>query len=144
MNSIRTLQNFVRRSFAVKPKATQPPAGPSSAKTACVAQASADDSSATSTAAARGMSSPTTSRPTTANSVGRAVVQNEHVGNSDTSSADDERPKLQLKHQKDRRRVPTVQYTRPGYAAQVVFEKFDDPNDPMPEEWAAAHHDDEL
>jgi hypothetical protein len=136
MNSVRAPQNFVRRSFAVRPKGTQPPAGPSSAKTACVVQASADNSSATSSVAARGTMSPTTSRPTTARPTGCTVVQDEHGGSSDTSSADDERPKLQPKHQKYRRRVPAVQYTRPDYAAQVVFGKFDDPNDPMPEGYA--------
>jgi hypothetical protein len=132
MNSILALQKLVRRSLATTPKATQPQAGPSSAKSARVDQASADKSSATSTTAARRPTSPATSRPVIASSAGRAVAQDERGRSSDTSSADDERPKLQPKRQKDRRSLPSAPYTRPDNAARVTFEEFNGPNEPMP------------
>jgi hypothetical protein len=137
MHSIRAFKKLFRRTFTDnKAKGTQPPAGPSSAKSAPTAQASPNANGAASTAAPRAAPSPAASRPITANHAGRATVQDEYSRSSDSSSAEDERPKLQPKRQRERRRLPSAQYTRPNYAAQVVFEEFNNPNDPMPEGYA--------
>jgi hypothetical protein len=118
MHSIRAFKKLFRRTFTDnKAKGTQPPAGPSSAKSAPTAQASPNANGAASTAAPRAAPSPAASRPITANHAGRATVQDEYSRSSDSSSAEDERPKLQPKRQRERRRLPSAQYTRPNYVA---------------------------
>jgi hypothetical protein len=137
MHSIRAFEKLFRRAFTDnKAKGTQPPAGPSSAKSTPAAPASPSVNGTVSTAAAPAAPSPVTSQPIAPTHAGRATVQDAQGGSPDTSSADEKRPKLQPKRQRYCCHLPTAQYIRPDYAAQVIFEEFNDPNDPMPEGYA--------